>query len=169
MPKTKQNGKQQGTSARTERGSSKSSQKTSSKFEDLVTKLKGQSITPANLRQEVFNRLFDQATDLPEIGKYYIFEYDPKFKSILKKWDQYPLVQMLEIAGNNYLGANFHYATPKERLSYLNSSIRLPEKTLHYYIPKKADNLFFELSVEDVTILSQLPLEKFHENRRRPK
>lgn len=165
MPKTKQNGKQQGTSARIERGSSKSSQKTSSKFEDLVKELKGKSISVGNLRQEVFNRLFDEATDLPEIGKYYLFEYDPKFRSILKKWDQYPLVQMLEIVGNNYLGANFHYMSPKERLSYLNSSARMPEKTLHYYIPKKADNLFFEVSVEDAAILSQLPLEKFHENR----
>ena len=34
--------------------------------------------------------------------------------------------------------------------------------TLHYYIPKNADNLFFEVGEEDVAAMSQLPLEKFH-------
>ena len=38
-------------------------------------------------------------------------------------------------------------------------------ETLRYYIPKNADNLFFEVNEDDMQAMSQLPLEKFHTNR----
>ena len=40
----------------------------------------------------------------------------------------------------------------------------MPAATFHYYIPQKADNLFFEVDETDVPLLSQLPLDKFHRN-----
>ena len=33
------------------------------------------------------NTLYDGATDTPEEGKWYFFEYDPKWKDILKVWE----------------------------------------------------------------------------------
>ena len=161
MPKIKQNGRQRENTAGTGFGNSKSSPKQTSKFESLLKDLRGSSVTNSELRTRVMDMLFDSVTENPEEGKYYFFEYDPKFRDMLKKWDQYPLIQLLEKKGGQYLGANLHYITPKQRLSALNNN-RMPTPTLHYYIPKRADNLFFEVTSTDVELLSQLPLEKFH-------
>ena len=77
--------------------SSKSSPNANSKFEHLITDLKGRKISKQKLREEVFNILYDNAVENVEEGNYYFFEYDPKFKSVLREWDQYPLIQVLEI------------------------------------------------------------------------
>ena len=37
--------------------------------------------------------LLDDATDTPQVGKWYYFEYDPKFKDQLGEWDEFPLVK----------------------------------------------------------------------------
>ena len=74
-----------------------------------MTQLKGNKITIAKLRDEVFNILLDDATESPETGKYYTFEYDPKFRDQLKEWDEYPLVYAVEFKKDNLLGANVHY------------------------------------------------------------
>lgn len=166
MPSTKQNGKQQKNSAGTGFGNSKSSQKSNSKFDDLIKKYKGKSISKTDLRLEVF-MILDEAgvgkgSNVKE-GNYYFFEYDPKFKSILKEWDQYPLIKVVENK-KNILGANLHYISPKQRLYVLNSN-KIPNETLHYYIPRQRETNFYELTEADAIVLSQLPLDKFHRNR----
>ena len=165
MPKIKRNGKQRENTAGTGFGNSKSSPKQISKFEDLLKDLRGKGISNSDLRSRVMDVLFDSVTENPEEGKFYFFEYDPKFRDILSQWDQYPLIQLLEKKGGQYLGANLHYISPKERLYALNNK-RMPTPTLHYYIPKRADNLFFEVTESDAQLLSQLPLEKFHNRNR---
>lgn len=168
MPRTKQNGKQQKNSAAIGFGNSKSSPKSSSKFDDLIKEYKGKKISNSELRYEVFV-ILDEAgvgkgSNVKE-GNFYFFEYDPKWKSVLKEWDQYPLIQVIEKKGN-ILGANLHYVSPKQRLSILNNKNRaLPKETLHYYIPRNRETNFYELTEADVLILSQLPLDKFHRNR----
>lgn len=166
MPSTKQSGKQQKSSAGTGFGNSKSSQKSSSKFDDLIKKYKGKSISKTDLRLEVF-MILDEAgvgkgSNVKE-GNYYFFEYDPKFKSLLKEWDQYPLIKVVENK-KNILGANLHYISPKQRLYVLNSN-KIPNETLHYYIPRQRETNFYELTEADAIVLSQLPLDKFHRNR----
>ena len=116
------------------------------------------------MRNEIFNVLFDNATDKPQVGKWYIFEYDPKFKDQLKIWDQYPFVQVMEFKKGNLLASNVHHLNSKSRLTAINNN-RFPESTLRYYIPKNADSIFFEVDDVDVPKLSQFPLEKFHRNR----
>ena len=129
-----------------------------------MERLRGSKISKPKLREEVFNTLYDGATDTPEEGKWYFFEYDPKFRDQLKQWDQYPLIRLLEIKGTVILGANLHYLNVNARLGAINKD-SVPTSTLHYYIPKRADNIFFEVPDNDVEILSQLPVEKFHRNR----
>ena len=90
MPLTEQNGTQRLTDALTKDGSSKSLQNENSKFEDLMKRMQGSKISNTTLREEVFNILLDDATESPESGKYYTFEYDPKFADKLKEWDEYP-------------------------------------------------------------------------------
>ena len=145
--------------------SSSSSQSESSRFDGLIKNLKGSKISNSELREEVFNILLDDATESPETGKYYTFEYDPKFRDQLKEWDEYPLVYAVEFKKDNLLGANVHYIrTTNSRLKALNSKT-FPKKTLRYYIPKNADRIFFEVKESEVELIATLPLEKFHRNR----
>ena len=151
------------TIAPTEDTSSESSPK--SRFDQLITELKGNKISNSKLREEVFNILLDDATETPSTGKYYTFEYDPKFADKLKEWDQYPLVYAMEYKKNNLIGANIHYIRgTNSRLKALNNK-RFPKRTLRQYIPKRADSIFFEIQESDVQLLSTLPIEKFHRNR----
>ena len=165
MPPTQQNGMQQTNTAETDSGSSNSSPKKNSRFDELIEKLKGNKISNSNLREEVFNILLDDATETPEPDKFYTFEYDPKFRDQLKRWDEYPLVYAMEYKKENLLGANVHYIRgTNSRLKALNNK-RFPKSTLRYYIPKRADSIFFEISESEVQLLSTLPIEKFHYNR----
>ena len=151
------------TIAKTEDTSSESSPK--SRFDQLITELKGNKISNSKLREEVFNILLDDATETPSTGKYYTFEYDPKFADRLKEWDQYPLVYAMEYKKNNLIGANIHYIRgTNSRLKALNNK-RFPKRTLRQYIPKNADRIFFEIKEDEVQLLSTLPIEKFHRNR----
>ena len=151
------------TIAKTEDTSSESSPK--SRFDQLITELKGSKISKSKLREEVFNILLDDATESPSKGKYYTFEYDPKFADNLKEWDEYPLIYVMEFKKNNLIGANIHYIRgTNSRLKALNNK-RFPKRTLRQYIPKRADSIFFEIQESDVQLLSTLPIEKFHRNR----
>ena len=152
-------------SALTKDGSSNSSQNENSRFDALVADMKGNKISNSTLREEVFNILLDDATETPETGKYYTFEYDPKFADKLKEWDEYPIVYAMEYKKNNLIGANIHYIRgTNSRLKALNNK-RFPKRTLRQYIPKRADSIFFEIQEGDVQLLSTLPIEKFHRNR----
>ena len=143
------------TIAGTEDTSSESSPK--SRFDQLITELKGNKISNSKLREEVFNILLDDATETPSTGKYYTFEYDPKFADRLKEWDQYPLVYAMEYKKNNLIGANIHYIRgTNSRLKALNNK-RFPKRTLRQYIPKNADRIFFEIGEDEVQLLSTLP------------
>ena len=151
------------TIAPTEDTSSESSPK--SRFDQLITDLKGSKISKSKLREEVFNILSDDATESPSKGRYYTFEYDPKFADNLKEWDEYPLIYVMEFKKNNLIGANIHYIRgTNSRLKALNNK-RFPKRTLRQYIPKRADSIFFEIGEDEVQILSTLPIEKFHYNR----
>ena len=151
------------TMAKTEDTSSESSPK--SRFDQLITGLKGNKISKSQLREEIFNILLDDATDSPTTGKYYIFEYDPKFGDKLAEWDEYPIIYAMEFKKNNLIGANVHYIrTANARLKALNNK-RFPKKTLRQYIPRRADSIFFEIGEDEVQLLSTLPIEKFHYNR----
>ena len=145
--------------------SSSSSQSESSRFDGLIQNLKGSKISNSKLREEVFNILLDDATESPESGKYYTFEYDPKFADKLKEWDEYPLVYVMEFKKDNLIGANIHYIRgTNSRLKALNNK-RFPKRTYRQYIPRRADSIFFEIQESEVQLLSTLPLEKFNYNR----
>ena len=159
-----QSGGQLRNTAMTEDSTSDSSQSESSALTTLLQDLKGSKVSKAQLREKIFEALNDNATGNPEVGKWYFFEYDPKYKDIIKKWDAYPLIKLMEIKSDRMLGMNIHFLRPKARLGALNKE-EAPMETLRYYIPKNADNLFFEIPEEDMEAMSQLPLEQFHRNR----
>ena len=159
-----QSGGQLRNTAATEDTTSESSQSESSELTTLLQSLKGSKISKPQLREKIFEALYDNATEQPQVGKWYFFEYDPKYKDIIKKWDEYPLIKLMEIKKDRMLGMNIHFLRPKARLASLNKE-EAPMATLRYYIPKNADNLFFEIPEEDMQAMSQLLLEQFHRNR----
>jgi hypothetical protein len=119
-------------------------------------------------RREVLEYLYENITDTVIPNKLYFFEYDPKLKDKLKIYDTYPLVYSFDMSKDNFLGSNLHYLKPKLRpayaLSLINKTARIYENTIHRYIFKQADNLFFEVKEEDWEFIASLPLEHFIEN-----
>jgi len=127
--------------------------------------------TLSTQRSIAFNYLFENASDSVMVGDWYLFEYDPKYKPFLRHWDKYPLVLVLDIDENGFLGANVHYISPKRRVlltqNFLNKKVTIPMKLIHRYIPKRADNLFFKVPETELIEFSALPIEEFRDNKNR--
>lgn len=119
-------------------------------------------------RREVFEYLYDNMTDEIQPEKLYFYEYDPKYKERMDKYDIYPLVYAFDRGKDNFLGSNIHYLRDREKgpyaLALLNKKARIIEKTIHRYIFKQADNLFFEVKEEDWEFIASLPIHKFIDN-----
>ena len=56
---------------------------------------------------------------LKDIGRMYMFFYDPKHKEELPYYDRFPLVLMLERYADSFLGINLHYLPLKYRLAFM--------------------------------------------------
>jgi hypothetical protein len=59
-----------------------------------------------------------------ETGKMYTFGYDAKHKKTLPYWDKFPLIIVLDIAPQGFIGLNFHYLAPKEREIFLKKLLK---------------------------------------------
>jgi len=138
----------------------------------VISKIKEEDAKTKHKQREVaFNYLFDNAKDDVMVGKFYLFEYNPKTKAQLARWDKYPLVLVTTLYNDGFMGANFHYTTPKQRMilakKFLNKNVRIPFKLLHRYIINRADNLFFEVPDTDLVEFAALPIEQFYDNKNR--
>jgi hypothetical protein len=52
------------------------------------------------------------------LGKMYTFGYDAKYKEVLPYWDKFPLIVVLDAYKDGFLGLNFHYVSPMERMIF---------------------------------------------------
>jgi len=103
------------------------------------------------------NKLFKK-TSLPEIGKLYLFNYDPKYKETLPFYDMYPLVIPIDYSSTSFLGLNLHYLPPLarsallDRLMAISNNDKYDEKTklsVSYDILKySAKNTNFKICVK---------------------
>ncbi len=127
--------------------------------------------TAPKQRITAFNYLFDNVTDSIMVGDVYLFEYDPKTKKQLPHWDKYPLVLVTKLYPDGFMGANFHYESPKRRVilaqKLINRSVTIPKKLLHRYIMDRTDNLLFEVPEEELIEFAALPLEQFYDKNNR--
>jgi hypothetical protein len=64
-----------------------------------------------------------------EIGKMYLFHYDPKYKKILPFYDEFPLVFPFGFFKGGFIGLNIHYIPYTARLSILGSLSELASDT----------------------------------------
>lgn len=70
-------------------------------------------------------------TGSPEVGKMYIYVYDPKWKEILPFYDMYPLVIPIEYYSNGFLGLNLHYLPPLARAQLLTALMKEANNDKH--------------------------------------
>ena len=134
----------------------------------IIKESGGQKKSKEWYRRQVFEYLYDNMTDEVEPEKLYYYEYDPKYKAQMDRYDIYPLVYSLDRGKDDFLGSNIHYLRDREKgpyaLALLNKKARIIEKTIHRYIFKQADHLFFEVKDEDWEFIASLPIHKFIEN-----
>ena len=58
---------------------------------------------------------------IPSRGRLNFFFYDPKYKKVLPLYDRFPLVLPIETTPGGFMGLNFHYIRPVQRISLLNN------------------------------------------------
>jgi hypothetical protein len=56
-----------------------------------------------------------------DIGKMFMFFYDPKLKEVLPYYDKFPLVFPIEFKSDGFLGINLHYLPPMLRAKLMDA------------------------------------------------
>ena len=62
--------------------------------------------------------------NFPLPGNIVTFTYDPKFQHKLPYYDQFPLVLVLKLVPNGFVGLNFHYLFPSDRARFMDRLYR---------------------------------------------
>jgi len=154
---------------------------------------KAQSVRSVNTRRELRNRdrTYNKMTEL-DIGRMYMFFYDPKGKDTLPYYDQFPLIFVLERYRDGFLGMNLHYLPPvfrarlmdklyqierndanreskKLRLSYsfLNSAARYKyfRPTVKRYLNSQVRSRFLWIPYDEWDIALMLPTQRFRKGK----
>lgn len=63
----------------------------------------------------------DNYVSQPEVGKMYLFQYDPKLKQDLPYYDRYPLVFPIDASKGGFLGLNMHYLPLRQRAALMDA------------------------------------------------
>ncbi|MBT6072472.1 MAG: hypothetical protein HOH07_03390 [Euryarchaeota archaeon] len=57
-------------------------------------------------------------------GRMFTFGYDAKHKKTLPYWDRFPLIVVLDVYKDGFIGLNFHYLSPVERAKFLSKIMK---------------------------------------------
>lgn len=154
---------------------------------------KAQSIKSVNMKRELRNRdrAFSKMVET-DIGRMYMFQYDPKGKDTLPYYDVFPLIFVLEKYSDGFLGMNLHYLPPifrarlmdklyqierndalreskKLRLSYglLNSVSRYKyfRPTVKRYLNSQVRSRYLWIPYEEWDIALMLPTQRFRKKQ----
>ena len=83
-----------------------------------LTKKVGQLRNPTGIAS-IINKEADQRNSKFQIGGLYYFYYDPKTKDELPYYDRFPLVLVLDIQTDGFMGLNLHYLPIRYRVAFL--------------------------------------------------
>lgn len=61
------------------------------------------------------------STNLTSVGKMHMFFYDAKLKAELPYWDKFPVIFIIEIYNDGFLGINLHYLPPVLRAKLMDA------------------------------------------------
>ena len=122
------------------------------------------------------------------IGRMYFYFYDPKTKDSMPYYDRFPLVIPIERYNDGFLGLNFHYIHPKNRMilldklsdtisndtydentklkinyRYLTAASKVFEATpcIKRYLFTQIESRFLEITADEWDIAALLPVESF--------
>ena len=92
-------------------------------FKEKIRLLKNPSAeTKEEIRLEQVELLKpEDKTDTFEVGKMYLFHYDPKGRKTLPYYDTFPLILLTGIHKGGFTGLNLHYLPPEPRLILLSN------------------------------------------------
>ena len=69
-------------------------------------------VTQNSVKSTNFINEADAKRNIGKVGRMYMFVYDPKGKKELPFYDRFPLIFMVEPAGDGFYGLNLHYLPP---------------------------------------------------------
>lgn len=81
--------------------------------------------------------------NLPSVGKLkpgllVTYEYDPKLKDSLPYWDRYPLIFVINVNKDGWIGLNVHYLHPAQRSKLFYDYQKTGKAFIEHDVSKKA-------------------------------
>ena len=124
----------------------------------------------------------------PSVGRLNMFFYDPKFKKTLPYYDAFPLVLPLEPFKGGFMGMNFHYIRPVQRISLLNNlqryasggmksttridatydgikNVRIARTTIKKYLYSHVRSNFLRVDFDEAALAVMLPVQQFRKGQ----
>ena len=121
---------------------------------------------------------------IPSKGRLNFFFYDPKYKQVLPLYDRFPLVLPLETIPGGFMGLNFHYIRPVQRISLLNNlqryasggmkpstridatydgikNVRIAKNTIKKYLYGHVRSSFLRVDFDEAALAVMLPVQQF--------
>ena len=121
---------------------------------------------------------------IPSKGRLNFFFYDPKYKQVLPLYDRFPLVLPLETIPGGFMGLNFHYIRPVQRISLLNNlqrytsggmkastridatydgikNVRIARNTIKKYLYGHVRSSFLRVDFDEAALAVMLPVQQF--------
>ena len=121
---------------------------------------------------------------IPSRGRLNFFFYDPKYKQVLPLYDRFPLVLPLETIPGGFMGLNFHYIRPVQRVSLLNNlqrfasggmkpstridatydgikGVRVTKNMIKKYLYGHVRSSFLRVDFDEAALAVMLPVQQF--------
>jgi len=121
---------------------------------------------------------------IPSRGRLNMFFYDPKYKKVLPYYDRFPLVLPIETIPGGFMGLNFHYLRPLQRVSLLNrlqkfadggmskntridasydgiKNIGIARTTIKKYLFGHVRSSFLRVDFDEAALAVMLPVQQF--------
>ena len=125
---------------------------------------------------------------IPSKGRLNFFYYDPKYKQVLPLYDRFPLVLPLETIPGGFMGMNFHYIRPVQRVSLLNNlqryasggmksttridatydgikNVRIARTTIKKYLYGHVRSSFLRVDFDEAALAVMLPVQQFRKGQ----
>ena len=125
---------------------------------------------------------------IPSKGRLNFFFYDPKYKQVLPLYDRFPLVLPLETIPGGFMGLNFHYIRPVQRISLLNNlqryasggmksttridatydgikNVRIARNTIKKYLYSHVRSSFLRVDFDEAALAVMLPVQQFRKGQ----
>ena len=125
---------------------------------------------------------------IPSKGRLNFFFYDPKYKQVLPLYDRFPLVLPLETIPGGFMGLNFHYIRPVQRVSLLNNlqrfatggmkpstridatydgikGVRITRNMIKKYLYGHVRSSFLRVDFDEAALAVMLPVQQFRKGQ----